>query len=75
MDDWKEIIMAKHNIMTVASLKKLLEKNENEISDDFQVWLSSDEEGNEFLPIFENPQLCLAIDKEAKRIIFFPSHR
>lgn len=67
--------MAKQNIMTVASLKKLLEKIGNELSnDDYHVWLSSDEEGNEYLPMFENPELCLAIDKQAKRIIFFPSH-
>ena len=67
--------MAKQNIMTVASLKKLLNQIGNEIGDDYQVWLSSDEEGNEYLPMFENPELCLAIDKEAKRIIFYPSHR
>ena len=60
--------------MTVASLKKLLNEFGNEIEDDFQVWLSSDEEGNEYLPMFENPELCLAIDKETKKIIFFPSH-
>ncbi len=67
--------MAKQNIMTVASLKKLLEKIGNELSDDYHVWLSSDEEGNEYLPMFENPELCLAIDKQAKKIIFYPSHR
>ena len=67
--------MAKQNIMTVALLKKLLDEFGNEIADDFQVWLSSDEEGNEYLPMFENPELCLAIDKEAKKIIFYPSHR
>jgi len=67
--------MSKQNIMTVASLKKLLDEFGNEITDDFQVWLSSDEEGNEFLPMFENLELCLAIDKQAKKIIFFPSHR
>ena len=67
--------MAKQNIMTVASLKKLLNEFENEISDDFQVWLSSDEEGNQFLPVYDNPKLCLAIEPEEKRIIFFPSHR
>ena len=67
--------MAKQNIMTVASLKKFLNEIGDELSDDYHVWLSSDEEGNEFLPMFENPQLCLAIDKQAKRIIFFPSHR
>ena len=67
--------MAKQNVMTVALLKKLLDEFENEIADGFQVWLSSDEEGNEYLPMFEDPELCLALDKQAKRIIFFPSHR
>ncbi len=67
--------MAKQTVMNIASLKKLLDEIGNELSDDYQIWLSSDEEGNEYLPMFESPQLCLAIDKEAKRIIFFPSHR
>ena len=67
--------MAKQNIMTVASLKKLLNEVGDELSDGYHVWLSSDEEGNEHLPMFENPELCLAIDQEAKKIIFFPSHR
>ena len=67
--------MAKQNIMTVASLKKLLNQIGNEIGDDYHVWLSSDEEGNEYLPMFENLELCLAIDKQAKKIIFYPSHR
>ena len=67
--------MAKQNVMTVASLKKLLNEIANELSDDYHVWLSSDEEGNEYLPMFENPELCLAIDKETKKVIFFPSHR
>jgi hypothetical protein len=67
--------LAKQNIMTVASLKKLLNQIGNEIGDDYHVWLSSDEEGNEYLPMFENLELCLAIDKQAKKIIFFPSHR
>ena len=63
--------MAKQTIMNVAALKKLLNKIGSEVSDDYQVWLSSDEEGNEYLPMFEDTELCLAIDKEAKRIIFF----
>ena len=67
--------MAKSTIMTVASLKKLLDEYGNEITDDFQVWLSSDEEGNEFLPMYRNPELSLAIDPGQKRIILFPSHR
>lgn len=67
--------MAKQNIMTVASLKKLLNEIGDELSDDYHVWLSSDEEGNEYLPMFESQELCLAVDKKAKRIVFFPSHR
>jgi len=67
--------MSKQNIMTVASLKNLLDEFRNEIADDFQVWLSSDEEGNVFLPVFDNPRLCLAIEPQEKRIILFPSHR
>lgn len=67
--------MAKQKIMTVASLKKLLTEFKGEIADDFQVWLSSDEEGNEFLPVFDNPRLCLAIEPEQRRIILFPSHQ
>lgn len=67
--------MAKQNFMTVASLKKLLNEIGDELSDDYHVWLSSDEEGNEYLPMFESQELCLAVDKKAKRIIFFPSHR
>jgi len=67
--------MANQIIMNVGSLKKFLKGLAKEVGDDYQVWLSSDEEGNEYLPMFENPELCLAIDKEAKRIIFYPSHR
>ena len=61
--------------MNITKLKKLLNEIEDEISDDYQVWMSSDEEGNEFLPMLENTEFCLAIDKDEKRIIFFPSHR
>ena len=67
--------MAPLKIMNITGFKKLLSEIGNKVSDDYQVWLSSDEEGNEYLPMFENPELSLAIDKEAKRIIFFPSHR
>ena len=67
--------MAKQEVMTVASLKKLLEEYGNEITDDFQVWLSSDEEGNTFLPILEDPRFSLAIDPRCKRIVLYPSHR
>lgn len=68
-------MMATQEIMTVAGLKKLFKEFENEITEDFQVWLSSDEEGNEFYPMLRNPELCLAIDPEHKRIVLFPSHQ
>lgn len=67
--------MAAQNIMNIAELKKLLSDIGNKVGDDYQVWLSSDEEGNEILPMSQNPEFCLAIDKETKRIIFFPLHR
>jgi hypothetical protein len=67
--------MAKQMVMNIAGLKKVLNEIGNETSDDYQVWMSSDEEGNEFLPMLENTEFCLAIDKDEKRIIFFPSHR
>jgi hypothetical protein len=67
--------MAKQMVMNIAGLKKLLNEIGNEVSDDYQVWMSSDEEGNEFLPMLENTEFCLAIEKDTKRIIFFPSHR
>jgi len=67
--------MAEQNVMDITELRKLLTELKNEVADDYQVWISSDEEGNEFLPMSQNPELCLAIDKNAKRIILFPLHR
>jgi hypothetical protein len=67
--------MAKQNIMTVASLKNLLKQIEHEISDDYEIWLASDEEGNAYLPMFEDTRLSLGVDKDGKKIVFFPSHR
>ena len=67
--------MAKQNVMNISKLKKFLSELSTEIGDDYQIWLSSDEEGNEFLPMSEMTELSLAIDKEAKRIVLFPVHR
>ena len=65
--------MANQTIMNVAALKKLLNEIGSEASDDYQVWLSSDEEGNDFAPLLQNTEFSLYIDSEKKRIIFFPS--
>jgi len=59
--------------MTAASLLDALA--ESGVRDDFEIWLSFDEEGNEFLPMLANPELSLAIDQSSKRVVFFPSHR
>lgn len=65
----------KQEVMTVADLKQLLAELSKEVEDNFDIWLSSDEEGNDFLPMLKDTRLSLSIDKEARRIIFFPSHR
>jgi hypothetical protein len=67
----------KSQIMTAAQLRQLLTElvKSKEIDDDFEIWLSSDEEGNEFLPMLKNTEFSLAIEKDTKRIKFFPSHR
>ena len=67
--------MAGQSVMDFGKFRKLLSELSNEVGADYQVWLSSDEEGNEFLPMSEMMELCLAIDKEAKRIVLFPVHR
>ena len=66
--------MTSQNIMNIAVLKKLLNEIGNKIGDDYQVWLSSDEEGNVFLPVSQKPEFCLGIDKDEKRIILYPLH-
>jgi hypothetical protein len=64
---------SKHKTMTAVNLLDALA--ESGVQDDFEIWLSSDEEGNEFLPMLANPELSLAIDKNSKRVVLFPSHR
>ena len=65
----------KNKAMTVAHLQQILAVIAKEVGSDFEVWLSSDEEGNEFLPMLKNEQISLDIDKEQKRITFYPAHR
>ena len=62
-------------IMKLGTLKLLLSKLESEIGGDSEVWLSCDEEGNEFLPMSANPNLSVAYDNSAKIVVLFPMHR
>jgi len=61
--------------MKFASLRRILSELANEMPDNPEVWLSCDEEGNEFLPMPANEELSLGIDRDSNRIVFFPSHR
>ena len=61
--------------MTVVHLQQVLAVLAKEVGSDFEIWLSSDEEGNEILPMLENQQFSLGIDKEQKRVVFYPAHR
>ena len=50
--------MADQTVMNITELKKLVSKIGNEVSNDYEIWLSSDEEGNEFPIIPSNT--CLS---------------
>ena len=65
--------MAKADVMTIGGLKALFA--EFGIRDDCEIWLSSDEEGNEILPMLANPECSLAIEGDGRKLTFFPSHR
>ena len=64
--------MSNAKTMTAGRLEALFA--EFEVRDDFEIWLSSDEEGNEFLPMPANPEFSLAVDEDGKKVILFPSH-
>ena len=61
--------------MTVVHLQQVLAVLAKEVGNDFEIWISSDEEGNEILPMLENQQFSLGVDKEQKRVVFYPAHR
>jgi len=61
--------------MKLGTLRLLLSKLAFEIGDESEVWLSSDEEGNDFLPMSANPNLSVSYDNPSKRLVFFPMHR
>ena len=61
--------------MKLGDLRIILTDIVKELGYDLEVWLSCDEEGNEFLPMPANQDLSIGIDRNTMRIIFFPSHR
>ncbi len=63
------------NIMKLGNLRRILSELVKELGYDSEVWLSCDEEGNEFLPMLANQELSIGIDRDTMRIVFFPSHR
>ena len=60
--------------MKLGDLKSLLSKLISEIGEDSEIWLSCDEEGNEFLPMAANPDLSVDFDPSTKRVVLFPTH-
>jgi hypothetical protein len=62
------------SIMKLENLRGILTEIANETGDNLEVWLSCDEEGNEFLPISANAQDSIGIDTVMNRIILFPCH-
>lgn len=66
--------MTHRSVMTISQFRKILSELGGKTLDEYQMWLSKDEEGNEFLPILNNIELSIGIDEDQKRIILFPSH-
>jgi hypothetical protein len=60
--------------MKLGDLRLLLSKLASEIGEDSEIWLSCDEEGNEFLPMSANPDLSVAFDNLCKRVVLFPTN-
>ncbi|HBG27912.1 MAG: hypothetical protein A2Y10_16455 [Planctomycetes bacterium GWF2_41_51] len=61
------------DIMTVSQFRKILSEVENLNQGDFQIWLSSDEEGNNFSPMLKKTELSFGVDKKEKKTFLFPS--
>jgi hypothetical protein len=61
--------------MTLGGLRQILSELADEVGDNSEVWLSSDEEGNDFLPMLANQNMSISIDKDTRKVVFFPSHR
>ena len=60
--------------MKVSNLHGILAAILHKTKEDYQIWLSNDEEGNEITPMHRSMQISICIDDEGKRVIFFPQH-
>jgi hypothetical protein len=60
-------------VMTIASFKKIISELGGKSLDNYQIWLSKDEEGNEFLPLLNKIDLSIGIDNNQQKIVLFPS--
>jgi hypothetical protein len=60
-------------IMTIASFKKLISKLGGKSIDNYQIWLSNDEEGNLFQPMLDRIDLSIGLNEDKQRIVLFPS--
>lgn len=60
--------------MNLGDLSKILREISKETGNNWEVWLSCDEEGNEFLPMSANEEDSIGVDTVMKRIILFPCH-
>lgn len=69
--------MAKNDtdeIMKVSKLDTILRAILLKTKDDYQIWLSSDEEGNQIRPMHSNMEFSVCVDNDSKRVILFPQH-
>lgn len=67
--------MTKERKLTVRDLSNLLDyyKLKNEITDDTEIWLSSDEEGNSMSPLMKFKSGMFNIGVGKKKFILYPS--
>lgn len=59
--------------LTVKGLVNLLQVlcKQRTINENSEVWLSSDEEGNSFSPLLDDPEISIGV--EGNKIVFYPS--
>jgi len=63
--------------LTVGDLKKLLNlfKKEGRITDETEIWLSSDEEGNSYSPLmrFKGGSFNVGVEEDRSKFTLYPS--